>query len=65
MLIFELDGLGTCVLRVVLHHSFATGFSQLEDKLLIFFNLTFVPFQPMEIYVDDEAKLTLHGLVQV
>ncbi|KAG2279604.1 hypothetical protein Bca52824_050824 [Brassica carinata] len=22
------------------------------------------PFQPMEIYVDDEAKLTLHGLVQ-
>ena len=22
-------------------------------------------FQPMEIYVDDEAKLTLHGLVQV
>ena len=23
------------------------------------------PFQPMEIYVDDEAKLTLHGLVQV
>ena len=20
--------------------------------------------QPMEIYVDDEAKLTLHGLVQ-
>ncbi|CAL5335167.1 unnamed protein product [Camellia sinensis] len=20
-------------------------------------------FQPMEIYVDDEAKLTLHGLV--
>ncbi|GMQ03132.1 hypothetical protein CsSME_00049053 [Camellia sinensis var. sinensis] len=21
-------------------------------------------FQPMEIYVDDEAKLTLHGLVQ-
>lgn len=23
------------------------------------------PMQPMEIYVDDEAKLTLHGLVQV
>ncbi|KAI8004314.1 Callose synthase 4 [Camellia lanceoleosa] len=22
-------------------------------------------FQPMEIYVDDEAKLTLHGLVQI
>ncbi|KAK1698539.1 hypothetical protein QYE76_015236 [Lolium multiflorum] len=22
------------------------------------------PLQPMEIYVDDEAKLTLHGLVQ-
>jgi hypothetical protein len=22
-------------------------------------------FQPMEIYVDDETKLTLHGLVQV
>lgn len=22
------------------------------------------PRQPMEIYVDDEAKLTLHGLVQ-
>ena len=25
----------------------------------------FCPLQPMEIYVDDEAKLTLHGLVQV
>lgn len=23
-----------------------------------------LPRQPMEIYVDDEAKLTLHGLVQ-
>ena len=45
-------------------HSFGTGFSLLEDKALIFF-LTFVAFQPMEIYVDDEAKLTLHGLVQV
>ena len=22
-------------------------------------------FQPMEIYVDDETKLTFHGLVQV
>lgn len=39
--------------------------SPLEDKTLILFNLTFFPFQPMEIYVDDEAKLTLHGLVQV
>lgn len=38
------------------------------------FNLRKVPnivycdicsLQPMEIYVDDEAKLTLHGLVQV
>ncbi|RWW86125.1 hypothetical protein BHE74_00005113 [Ensete ventricosum] len=38
--------------------------SPLEDKTLILFNLTFFPFQPMEIYVDDEAKLTLHGLVQ-
>ncbi|BAS72636.1 Os01g0550000, partial [Oryza sativa Japonica Group] len=26
--------------------------------------LPFVILQPMEIYVDDEAKLTLHGLVQ-
>ena len=25
---------------------------------------TCVPAQPMEIFVDDEAKLTLHGLVQ-
>lgn len=24
----------------------------------------FFPFQPMEVYVDDEAKLTLHGLQQ-
>ena len=23
-----------------------------------------VLFQPMEVYVDDEAKLTLHGLQQ-
>ena len=23
------------------------------------------PLQPMEIYIDDEEKLTLHGLVQV
>ena len=22
------------------------------------------PLQPMEIFVDDEAKITLHGLVQ-
>ena len=22
------------------------------------------PFQPMEVYIDDEAKLTLHGLRQ-
>ena len=22
------------------------------------------PLQPMEVYVDDEAKLTLHGLQQ-
>lgn len=31
-------------------------------------NMIYCPicsFQPMEIYVDDEAKLTLHGLVQV
>lgn len=26
--------------------------------------VNFPPFQPLEIYVDDEAKLTLHGLVQ-
>ncbi len=25
---------------------------------------TFLSFQPMEVYVDDEAKLTLHGLQQ-
>lgn len=37
----------------------------LEGNTLTFFHLTLVPFQPMEIYVDDEAKLTLHGLVQV
>lgn len=44
---------------------FASGLNKLEDRQLICFNLTFVPFQPMEIYLDDEAKLTLHGLVQV
>ncbi|KAI3919614.1 hypothetical protein MKX01_018437 [Papaver californicum] len=32
-------------------------------KDLIYFDLTFY-LHPMEIYVDDEAKLTLHGLVQ-
>lgn len=25
---------------------------------------TAVSLQPMEVYVDDEAKLTLHGLTQ-
>ena len=28
--------------------------------LIVYFRL----FQPMEVYVDDEAKLTLHGLQQ-
>ena len=27
-------------------------------------NWTLFPLQPMEVYVDDEAKLTLHGLQQ-
>ena len=36
-----------------------------EYGILIHFILTLVFFQPMEIYVDDETKLTLHGLVQV
>ncbi len=31
-------------------------------KILIAF--CFCLFQPMEVYVDDEAKLTLHGLQQ-
>lgn len=26
--------------------------------------LQYIYFQPMEVYVDDEAKLTLHGLQQ-
>jgi hypothetical protein len=35
----------------------------IADPLL--FPLPLFPFQqPMEIYVDDETKLTLHGLVQ-
>ncbi|MQM04608.1 hypothetical protein Taro_037411 [Colocasia esculenta] len=49
---------------LVLKNIFDDQFEILSPKSLIFFNLTFVPFQPMEIYVDDEAKLTLHGLVQ-
>lgn len=48
-----------------MRHSFGCGFNYLEDVILVFSNFTFVPLQPMEIYVDDEAKLTLHGLVQV
>ena len=28
------------------------------------FDIFFSYFQPMEVYVDDEAKLTLHGLQQ-
>ena len=28
------------------------------------FDIFFSHFQPMEVYVDDEAKLTLHGLQQ-
>ena len=28
------------------------------------FDMFFSYFQPMEVYVDDEAKLTLHGLQQ-
>jgi superfamily II DNA/RNA helicase len=27
-------------------------------------DVEFFLFQPMEVYVDDEAKLTLHGLQQ-
>ncbi|MCL7040409.1 hypothetical protein MKW94_026454, partial [Papaver nudicaule] len=38
-------------------------FMQDVMKDLICFDLTFY-LQPMEIYADDEAKLTLHGLVQ-
>lgn len=30
-----------------------------QNKFIMFFFL-----QPMEVYVDDEAKLTLHGLIQ-
>ncbi|KAK6782239.1 hypothetical protein RDI58_020035 [Solanum bulbocastanum] len=33
-----------------------------EAPNILYYNL--YSFQPMEIYVDDEAKLTLHGLVQ-
>ncbi|XP_021994906.1 DEAD-box ATP-dependent RNA helicase 15 isoform X1 [Helianthus annuus] len=42
-----------------LHLNFVSEFT----RFLIFYcDICF--FQPMEIYVDDEAKLTLHGLVQ-
>lgn len=30
----------------------------------VFTNALFLSLQPMEVYVDDEAKLTLHGLQQ-
>ncbi|KAK4349115.1 hypothetical protein RND71_031870 [Anisodus tanguticus] len=33
-----------------------------EAPNILYYNV--YSFQPMEIYVDDEAKLTLHGLVQ-
>ena len=42
----------------------------LQNMNLIFdfdhwcFDIFFSYFQPMEVYVDDEAKLTLHGLQQ-
>ena len=42
----------------------------LQNMNLIFdfdqwcFDICFSYFQPMEVYVDDEAKLTLHGLQQ-
>ena len=49
---------------VLLPSSFDNGFLSLGGGAnIIYCDLS--PFQPMEIYVDDEAKLTLHGLVQV
>jgi ATP-dependent RNA helicase UAP56/SUB2 len=30
----------------------------------LLFSLTYTPLQPLEIFVDDETKLTLHGLQQ-
>ncbi|KAA3468204.1 DEAD-box ATP-dependent RNA helicase 56 [Gossypium australe] len=44
-------------------NSFHTGFHLLR-KLPNMSYCNVCSFQPMEIYVDDEAKLTLHGLVQ-
>lgn len=45
-------------------HSFHTGyFSFGWAPNMLYCDIS--SLQPMEIYVDDEAKLTLHGLVQV
>ncbi|KAK7293844.1 hypothetical protein RJT34_16721 [Clitoria ternatea] len=42
---------------------FVTGSIRLRKDLnMIYYEIS--SFQPMEIYVDDEAKLTLYGLVQ-
>ena len=49
---------------VLLPSSFDNGFLSLGGGANIIY-CDICPFQPMEIYVDDEAKLTLHGLVQV
>ena len=48
------------------HSSFFTGYASTSTVILsIFLCLTIISLlQPMEVYVDDEAKLTLHGLQQ-
>lgn len=35
-----------------------------QHPLPCFCRLSFYSLQPQEVYVDDESKLTLHGLVQ-
>lgn len=49
---------GVCV-----HIPLCAGQGSVVGISLLFF-VCFPPFQPMEVYVDDEAKLTLHGLQQ-
>jgi hypothetical protein len=51
-------------LPVLTVKEFICHYLKIAARMLISF-IYHCPLQPMEIYVDDEAKLTLHGLVQV
>lgn len=60
----RIDFLGCWFFALFSFQSIGIDFCFVENGILISF-ICNLCCQPMEIYVDDETKLTLHGLVQV